>query len=313
MRTGIPFDISREKGVVMKTVRTELLEIAFDEGGPADGAAVLLLHGWPDAPCGWEFIASRLQAQGWRTVTPYLRGSGATRFLSEETPRVGAAVALAQDAVDLANVLGMDRFAVIGHDWGARVAYTLAALFPARITAVAGLALAYQPCGVFRVPSFEQSRRFWYQWLMCVDDGAQKVRADPVGFAHIQWETWSPEGWFDEGEFARTAESFLNPDWVSITLNAYRSRWLAGEAWDARYDAAQRRLGEAEVLWTPTLMIQGAADRCDAASESEGLERYFAGPYRRLLLGGVGHFPHREAPRAVADAILHHLQRKESR
>ena len=94
----------------MRIVRTELLEIAFEEGGPPEGAAVLLLHGWPDAPCGWEFVASRLQAEGWRTVTPYLRGSGATRFLSEETPRVGAAVALAQDAVDLAadRVLAVD-------------------------------------------------------------------------------------------------------------------------------------------------------------------------------------------------------------
>jgi pimeloyl-ACP methyl ester carboxylesterase len=74
-----------------------------------------------------------LQAEGWRTVTPYLRGSGPTIFLSEETPRVGAAVALAQDAVDLAGGLGLEQFAVIGHDWGARVAYALAALCPERI------------------------------------------------------------------------------------------------------------------------------------------------------------------------------------
>jgi pimeloyl-ACP methyl ester carboxylesterase len=293
----------------MRTVRTELLEIGFEEGGPQDGPAVLLLHGWPDAPCGWESVASKLQAQGWRTVAPSLRGSGATRFLSEETPRVGSGVALAQDAVDLANALGLERFAVVGHDWGARAAYTLAALFPERVTALAALALAYQPHGVFTVPSFEQSRRFWYQWFLCVDGGAERMRVDPVGFAHIQWETWSPRGWFDEAEFARTAESFLNSDWAAITLNAYRSRWLAGETSDARYDAGQRKLVEVEMLSAPTLMIQGAADLCDAPSESEGLERYFANGYRRLLLGGVGHFPHREAPSAVADAILHHLDR----
>jgi pimeloyl-ACP methyl ester carboxylesterase len=295
--------------VAMKTVRTELLEIAFEEGGPKDGPAVLLLHGWPDAPCGWDFVASRLQAQGWRTVTPYLRGSGATRFLSEETPRIGSGVALAQDAVDLADALGLQRFAVAGHDWGARAAYTLAALFPERVSAVAALALAYQPRGLFAVPLFEQSRRFWYQWFLCVDGGAERVRVDPVGFARIQWETWSPRGWFEEVEFARTAETFLNPDWVEITLNAYRSRWVPGEACDSRYAAAQRRLGEVEMISTPTLMIQGAADLCDAPSESEGLERHFTNGYRRLLLGGVGHFPHREAPVAVAEAILHQLQR----
>src|SRR5215813_498825 len=178
--------------VAMRTVRTELLEISFEEGGPADGAPVLLLHGWPDAPCGWDLIASRLQMKGWRTVVPYLRGSGATRFLWEETPRVGSGVALAQDAVDLANALGLERFVVVGHDWGARAAYTVAALFPERVTAIAALALAYQPRGVFGISSFDQSRRFWYQWLMCVEAGAELVRADPVGFAHMQWETWSP-------------------------------------------------------------------------------------------------------------------------
>jgi pimeloyl-ACP methyl ester carboxylesterase len=294
----------------MRAVKTELLEIAVEEGGPEHGFPVLLLHGWPDAPCGLEFLASRLQAQGWRTVMPYLRGSGATRFLLEETPRVGSGVALAQDAVDLADALGLERFAIVGHDWGARAAYTLAALFPERVTAIAALALAYQPRGVFRVPSFEQSRRFWYQWLMCVDGGTDKVRTDPVGFAHLQWETWSPRGWFAESEFAKTAESFLNPDWAAITLNAYRSRWIAGEAWDLRYDAAKRRLGEVETLSVPTLMIQGAVDLCDAPSESERQERYFVNGYRRLLLGGVGHFPHREAPSAVADAVVYHLRRE---
>ena len=44
-----------------------------------------------------------------------------------------------------------------------------------------------------------------------------EVRKDPVGFARIQWDTWSPPGWFDETEFAATSESFLDPDWVDIT------------------------------------------------------------------------------------------------
>jgi pimeloyl-ACP methyl ester carboxylesterase len=297
----------------MRKIRTDLLEIAFEDSGPRDGPAVMLLHGWPDAPRGWNLIASRLQASGWRTVLPYLRGSGPTQFLSNETPRVGTGVALAQDAMELADALGLDRFAVVGHDWGARAAYTLAALYPARISTVSALALAYQPKGRFAIPSFEQSRRFWYQWFLCVEGGAEKVRADPSGFARIQWETWSPAGWFDEAEFAKTAESFSNPDWPSITLNAYRSRWLQSEERDSQYEDVQRRLEEVEVLSIPTLMIQGAADYCDAPSESEGQERYFVGGYRRVLLDGVGHFPHREAPAIVADAIVQHLQEHKSR
>jgi pimeloyl-ACP methyl ester carboxylesterase len=291
----------------MKSTRTDLLEIAFEEGGPGDGRPVLLLHGWPDAPCGWNGIAPQLHAGGWRTIAPYLRGSGPTRFLSDKTPRVGAGLALAQDAVDLADRLGLDRFAIIGHDWGARAAYTVATLFSERVTSVTALALTYQPHGRFTIPSFDQARRFWYQWFLCTDGGAAKVQEHPVEFARIQWETWSPPGWFTAKDFAEAAESFSNPDWPAITRNAYRARWREGEAWDSRYDRLQKKLYEVEAISTPTLMIQGASDYCDPPSLSEGLEKHFTGRYERVLLDAVGHFPHREAPAAVATAILHHL------
>ena len=99
----------------MKTTHTDVLEIAFEEGGPDSGRPALLLHGWPDAPCGWSRIAPQLHAGGWRTIAPYLRGSGPTRFLSDKTPRVGAGLAIAQDAVDLADRLALDRFDIVGH------------------------------------------------------------------------------------------------------------------------------------------------------------------------------------------------------
>jgi pimeloyl-ACP methyl ester carboxylesterase len=293
----------------MNRIRTDILEIAFEEGGPPNGSPVLLLHGWPDAPRGWNEVSRRLQVEGYRTIAPYLRGSSPTEFLSKDTPRVGASVALAQDAMDLIDALGIDNFAVLGHDWGAREAYILAALFPDRVTAIAALALAYQPRGTFSVPSFDQSRRFWYQWFMCTDGGAEAVRKDPIGFARLQWETWSPSGWFDDAEFARTAACFSGLDWAAITLNAYRARWRQGEAWDSRYDALQRRLGEVEYLPTPTLMVQGLSDSCDSPNESEGLEAFFTGGYRRLVLENVGHFPHREAPGLVAEAVVNHLSR----
>jgi pimeloyl-ACP methyl ester carboxylesterase len=268
--------------VNQRSIHTDILEIAFEDGGPEQGPPVLLLHGWPDAPRGWNGVASSLQARGWRTIVPYLRGFGPTRFRSPSTPRIGAAVALTQDAIDLADALDLERFAVVGHDWGARIAYTLAALFPERVTAVAAMALGYQPRGVFRVPDFTQSKRFWYQWFMCIEEGAHAVRKDPVGFARIQWDSWSPPG-------------------------AYRSRWLPNEIVDARYGELQERLGMVERLSVPTLMIQGAADDCDSSKESEHLEEYFTAKYDRHLLEGVGHFPHREAPAAVTRAVLHHL------
>jgi pimeloyl-ACP methyl ester carboxylesterase len=289
-------------------VETAVLGVELDEAGPPDGRPIVLLHGWPDAPRGWRLVAERLQSRGWRTIAPALRGCGGTRFISPDTPRDGRGVALAADALDLLDALGLERVAVAGHDWGARAAYTLAAIAPERVTSIAALALPYQPGGAFTMPPFDQARAFWYQWLMSLDAGAEAVAADPIAFARIQWDTWSPPGWFDEAEFDATAESFANPDWVAITLNAYRSRFLPGEPRDPRYDAPARRLAEVTTIATPTLMIQGADDRCDLPAASAGQERHFTGGYRRELLGGAGHFPHREAPDRVAEAIDEHAR-----
>jgi pimeloyl-ACP methyl ester carboxylesterase len=291
----------------MQKVVTDLLEIGVEIEGPQDGRPIVLLHGWPDDVRAWRGVAPRLHAAGWRTVTPYLRGFGPTRFRSERTIRDGRGIALTQDAIDLADALGLRTFAVVGHDWGARAAYFLAALFPDRVTRIAALSVPYAPRGAFSVPRFSQARLYWYQWFMSVDGGAAAIRDDPVGFARMQWDTWSPPGWFEEAEFAATAGSFNNADWVDITLSSYRSRWRA-ERTDPRYDDLQRRLTAVESLSTPTLMIQGAADTCVEPASSEGLERYFTGGYRRIVLEGIGHFPSREAPDAVANAILQHLE-----
>ena len=292
----------------MRFVETSVLQIELDEDGPREGRPLLLLHGWPDAPRGWRPVATRLHERGWRTLVPALRGSGGTHFRSPDAPRDGRGVALAADAIDLLDALGIRRVPVVGHDWGARVAHTLAAVAPERVAAIVALALPFQPRGAFTMPPFGQARAFWYQWLMCVDSGARAVAADPVSFARIQWDTWSPPGWFDDEEFKATAMSFANRDWVAITLNAYRSRFLAGEARDPRYEPLARRLAEIESIATSTLMIHGAEDRCDEPSGSADQERYFTGAYRRVLLEGVGHFPHREAPDAVADLIDRHLR-----
>lgn len=151
------------------SIKTELLEIVYEDEGPRNGEVILLLHGWPDDIRSWRCVAPILHAAGFRTITPYLRGHGHTRFLSSSTIRDGRGVALAQDAIDLADALGLRDFAVLGHDWGARTAYILAALFPARVTRIAAASVSFQPNGEFPIPSFHQSRLFWYQWFMCVD------------------------------------------------------------------------------------------------------------------------------------------------
>jgi len=293
----------------MKTQATELLQIAYLDSGPASAPVALMLHGWPDDPRGLTALAALLRAQGYRTVIPWLRGFGPTRFLAAETCRDGRGVALAQDAIDLLDGLRIDQCVVIGHDWGARAGYHLAALVPERVTALVTLGLGYAPNGRFQTPAFAQSRLWWYQWFMTTEGGANKVRKDPIGFARIQWETWSPNGWFEAAEFDRTAKSFENPDWVSITLHGYRSRWQQ-ERVDPRYAEAQRRIESTAALNVPTLMVVGREDRADYAEESQGSMSCFPGGYRHRVLDAVGHFPAREAPERVAaeiDAFRHSL------
>ncbi len=283
-----------------------MLEMAFLDEGHGFDRVCLLLHGWPDDATTWLTVAQRLSRAGFRVVMPWLRGFGQTRFLSARTCRDGRTEALAQDAINLMDALGIRRFSVIGHDWGARAAYALAAIAPERLETIAALSVGYSPRGAFPVPPFEQSRAWWYQWFMSVDRGAEAVARDPKGFARIQWETWSPPGWFTDADFDAVALSFENPDWLAITLSSYRGRWR-DEPRDPRYDALHEKIASTETLLVPTLMIQGDADGTVLPKSSEAKEKYFAGGYRRVVLDGIGHFPTREAPDAVADAVLEHL------
>ena len=291
----------------MPAIRTSLLEISFLDIGPRQGPVVFLIHGWPDDIRAWNKVAPWLSAAGFRTIIPYLRGFGLTRFLATDTIRDGRGIALAQDIIDMADALGIADFFVAGHDWGARAAYTLAALYPARVNGIAAMSLAFQPRGEFPIPSFPQARLFWYQWFLCTEGGAAAVRRDPVGFSKFQWDSWSPTGWYEEDEFIKTAESFRNSDWVAITLNGYRSRFLP-ETIDRRYDHLQRRMSGIALLSTPTLVINGAADNCDPPSSFEEMDHNFAGGYELLTLDGIGHFPTREAPETVAKALVRHFK-----
>jgi pimeloyl-ACP methyl ester carboxylesterase len=285
---------------------TPLLRVGYEVGGPANGEPVLLLHGWPDDVRTYDAVAPALQAAGFRTFAPYLRGFGPTTFLSEETMRSGEMVVMAQDALDLADVLGLDRFAVVGHDWGARIAYTLAILAPQRVTRIAALSVAWDP-GALATPRLVQAQAYWYQWFMATDRGADLVRADGKAFARHQWDTWGPPQWFSDAAFETTATSFENPDWPAITLHSYRVRWGEADP-DPRYRELDAQVKAARTIGTPVMMIQGGADRCTLPASTDGKEKNFTGGYARHVLDGVGHFPTREAPEKVNKLLLDFLK-----
>jgi pimeloyl-ACP methyl ester carboxylesterase len=290
----------------MPFANTSTLRIAYETGGPSDGHPLLLLHGWPDDVRTYDRVAPALQAAGFFTIAPYLRGFGDTSFLSKETMRSGEIVAMAQDAIDLVDALKLGSFAVVGHDWGARIAYALAILIPQRVLRIVTIAVGWEP-GELPTPTLKQAQAYWYQWYLTTERGRQAVRSDGKAFARLQWENWSPAGWFDDATFELTAKSFENPDWPEITLHSYSVRW--GDApKDARYAELHRRVTTTHSISVPTLMIHGAADAATLPQSTEGKEKYFSDGYRRHLIPGVGHFPTREAPEVVNELVIKFLR-----
>lgn len=292
------------------TVKTPNLHFAYEESGPQGGERLLLQHGWPDSPRTWDGVLPHLHAAGFRTIAPYLRGYGPSTFrrrMFSAAPRhTGQPVAFAQDTIDLANRLGMEQFHYIGHDWGARTGYVLAALFPRRLKSLTAISVPFAP-GKAAPPKLPQARAYWYQWLLCTSPGEKLFRTDPVAYGRAQWDSWSPKGWYTESQLNAAAKSWHGKAFADVVLHSYRSRW--GHApLDPAYAELENRLTATETLGTRTLLLHGLEDRCLLPETTDGAERYFTGGYRRLLVPGVGHFVQRENPGFVGGAILAHLR-----
>ena len=278
-------------------ITTKLLDVEVRAGGPADGHPVLLLHGWPEAATTWDGVLPALHGARLRTLVPSLRGFGATRFRDADAPRTGNSAILAMDAIALLDAMGIGRVSVAGHDWGSNIAEALAAGWPDRVERIALLSTPPRMGGM-PTPPFRHAQLEWYHWFMATARGAEAVRANPRGFARIMWENWSPPGWFDEATFAAVARSWENPDWVDVTLHSYRSRWDevlpdGASAW------LEDRVKATGTLSLPALYVQGGVDGVNPPPTSEAVGKKFTGPFERLVLPGVGHFPSREAPAEV--------------
>jgi pimeloyl-ACP methyl ester carboxylesterase len=288
----------------MPTVETPDLILHYDETNPQGDGAVLLLHGWPDDASTWDGVAPALAA-GHQVIVPTLRGFGATRFRDAEAPRTANPAVHASDMIALLDTLGVGRVAVVGHDWGSNIAEALAVGWPDRIERIAMLATPPR-LGGMPTPPFEQAQRYWYHWFMATERGAEAVRADPHGFAHLHWVNWAPEGWFDEATFRRVATSFDNPDWVAITLHSYRSRW-ENAAPDPRSEWLETKIKATATLSLPAMFIKGDVDGVTTQDSFAKVPAKFSGPFEMVGLPGVGHFPQREAPAAVADLLVSFL------
>ncbi len=290
------------------SVETSRLNIEVEITGPESGYPVVLLHGWPDSLRCWDQLLPALHNSGIRTIVPSLRGYGATRFLSSETPRSGQVVALARDVIELADALSLDQFMVVGHDWGARAVFDLSILAPERLSSSVAVSLGWKTPNHVLPLSPEQARAFWYQWYFATRHGEIAFREGSNNFCRHLWDTWAPNGWYSEKQWLAASQAWSNPDWHDIVLHFYRSRWRPYKP-DPDYDSDETKVRRAMKISVPTRIIYGAADTCCLAEISENCDPFFPEGYSYDVLSGVGHFPQYEQPEAVAGLIIDWHQR----
>jgi pimeloyl-ACP methyl ester carboxylesterase len=289
----------------LKQIDAGVLNIGYAEAGPADGPAVLLLHGWPYDIYSFVDVAPLLASAGYRVIVPYLRGYGTTRFLSGETIRNGQQSVVAVDIVALMDALKIEKATMAGFDWGARTACIMAALWPERckaLVSVSGYLIGNQEAGKAPLPP-KAELQWWYQYYFATERGRagyDKYRRD---FARLIWKLASPKWDFDDATFDRSAAAFNNADHVSIVIHNYRWRLGLAEG-EPKYNDLEKRLAESPVITVPTITLEGDANGAPHP-EPAAYRNKFSGKYaHRTINGGIGHNLPREAPQAFAQAVI---------
>ena len=212
---------SRRIGATMKKIKAGLLEVNYLESGNAEGSPVVLLHGFPYDVHSYDEAAEQLVSAGHRVLVPYLRGFGPTRFLSEDSPRVGQQAALGEDLLAFLDALKIQSTIVAGFDWGGRAACVVAALHPDRVSGLVSCGTGYNLQNSSEAlkpidPAMERSH--WYWFYLNSERGKAALTQNRVSFCRYLWQNFSPTWHFDDATFARTAPSFDNPDFLRVVL-----------------------------------------------------------------------------------------------
>jgi pimeloyl-ACP methyl ester carboxylesterase len=290
----------------MKHIAAGVLDVAYLETGRADGAPVILLHGFPYDVHAYDEVAERLAAAGRRCIVPYLRGYGLTRFLSVDTPRSGEQAALGADLLALMDALEIPSAVLAGYDWGGRAACIVAALWPERVRGLVSSGSGYNiqdiaSAGKPLAP--EQEHRFWYQYYFHSERGRAGLAANRRALCRLLWKLWSPSWEFDDATFERSAAAFDNPDFVDIVIHSYRHRF-GGIPGDPAVQWIEDRLARQPEISVPSIVLQGADDGVDPPEEVDTDAPHFTRPYERRTFQRAGHNLPQEVPAAYAEAVL---------
>ncbi len=286
-------------------IQAGVLDIAYEENGPANGNPVVLLHGFPYDIHAYHEATPLLVAQGCRVLTPYLRGYGPTRFLAAATPRSGQQAVLAHDLLAFMDALAIPNAVLAGYDWGGRAACIVAALWPERargLVTVNGYNVQdIANSGKPHAP--ENEHRHWYQYYFHSERGRAGLAKYRREFCKLLWQLWSPNWRFDDATYERTAPAFDNPDFVDVVIHSYRHRYALVPG-DPAVEDTERRLIAQPPITVPTIVLEGDGDGVAGVGGSAHHRRHFTAAYERREIPLVGHNLPQEAPQDFALAVL---------
>jgi pimeloyl-ACP methyl ester carboxylesterase len=287
----------------IKQIDAGLLNVGYAEAGPADGPAVVLLHGWPYDIHSYVDVAPLLAAKGYRVIVPFLRGYGSTRFLSSTTFRNGQQAVVALDVIALMDALKIRRAIVGGFDWGARTACIVAALWPERckaLVSVSGYLIGNRAAALKPLPP-KAELGWWYQYYFATQNGVLGYTANRYDFNKLIWSIVSPTWKFDDATYDRTAAAFNNPDHVAIVIHDYRWRISVAQG-EPKYDDLEARLAAGPLITVPSITISSDFDGANAGGAAYAAK--FTGTYSHRIFTGIGHDVPQEAPQEFAQSII---------
>lgn len=289
----------------MPTVTVDGVDLHVSEAGPADGPLVVLLHGFPELGYSWRHQIPALAAAGFRVLTPDLRGYG----LSDAPEPVEAygIPELVGDVVALIDHAGADQAVVVGHDWGADVAWKTAVLAPERVRAVAGLSVPFAPrapappIAILRGQLGESFYMVWFQEPGVAEAALERDvrrtllarRAWTDGWAEGEDEDPLPE-WLTEEELAVYVEAFERTGFRG-GLSYYRN---IDRNWERTADVAERRIEQ------PALFLTGERDPVRRFMPDAVMDGWVTDLRASVVVPGAGHWVTQDAPDAVNEALL---------
>ena len=262
-----------------------LTHFVVDEG---DGRPVVLVHGFPNSADMWRHQIPALVDAGFRAIAPDLRGFGdSDRAATDDDYFIFNGVA---DVIAIADALGIDRFQLVGHDYGAGLGWMLVTAHPERVERYVAISVGHP--GALVLGGLEQMRKSWYSFLFQFKGLAEeKLMADDWSLMR-EWLAQHPDP-------ERCIEMLARPGALSATLGWYRAN-MKPDFWGIPLDYPP--------VGVPVMGIYPSNDDFLIESVMTGSKDYVSGEWRYERIDGAGHFVPLERPDEVNALLLDFLK-----